>query len=1263
MLNQEPLAAQTPAEGSSASPPPLVDVSSTSQVFGRQQSGGDNGPESDKERESSTRPAAGKQPKRFSRLKQKGSAMLDTAFARHGMLVYDHAWKFVIGFALLSGIMALGIFFRKNEFDMYRLYSYPGAPSHNLRQRLESTFMPQRFNYFFVSRDDNILTREGMTQLNNLVTAVKKLTVNKDDVVTDEFGNDFKAEDHSTDGMPDVMTYEDLCVRDSWNDCSIISVLELYGSERQWGRPITTRDWPLAVNMYSKKAFHLDALLGDMRVAVLDQGGHKVHRVTGATASLLRFDLLGDATVAPYTAALEKKIEEVAKAFNAPGYSLSYKLERSISDELMRSSMMGPAETVALVLATLTVLGYTVVVNTTTSYRTKTIPAVVCVASTLLGYAGGAGFIYFCGVEHTPPADATPFLVLGIGVDNAFVLLNSYCLTFLHESPRQRIISTARDAGVSITITTMTSVAALIIGAVCPFFSISKFSIVTAFCLAWSYVLAQTIFLGCLSLDARREAYQTRVAKAAVAGPHQEYHRQSALDRLPSPGNSDVKSPQSLESNHGSDSLGSPISFQDRSSPYQKRYLFPPGAEPDDPLQDGQQPQGTPSAAPRQNVTSQSAEGHSVEIQGNSKTLRDTREAELLSGLRKLSTYELASLITFRMQHIWHGHRQTVPQYFHDMPGGIDQEEAEAPGLGNLFGLWNRKTKVTAAGQEQQAKEEPPPLRGPSLEAGDPRRESATGKIDQSRVEGERPLMAERIALENELAREEPLGVGAAGDIQEWNKESALDSGPRLVRMRLGKPADGYILMEEKEFLFVVDKYITEPKGNVGKMYRRLLGKYYCRQHFLRWLAINRRLMGNKWVRRLIFGAFAALVAAAMYGVTRMKTGIQAREITPTDSHLIPFFEDRAKYFSSLGEEVTVFFPKKEDWAKREVQQRLLDIHKSMVESGHALALYNGMVMFLQAKKDSLPDGNTAEFHSALHKWLQSDPVGRQFRTSFLWDTQPSGAPGPRLVAWKFTFWLPHSLDADSLLDWFKQTQRLLKNSDGLFEGHAFTPLALLWESDPFTVKSTVNSLLSALLAIICMTVLLIPDLLSVLIVAFTVMLIDLCLFGFMTLWGLRLNLITMVNLLLAIGYSVDSTLFLLHAFTHGCGATREARMTEGMLMMGCPVANGMLSTLLAVFYLVGTTKFVLIAFFRMMVLVLVLSFGFGMILLPAVLCIIGPLPPNPPVVSYVLKHNAAKAASSVQSAAAELPVEAAGAGAAADNALAYDSQVLKKSD
>lgn len=364
-----------------------------------------------------------------------------------------------------------------------------------------------------------------------------------------------------------------------------------------------------------------------------------------------------------------------------------------------------------------------------------------------------------------------------------------------------------------------------------------------------------------------------------------------------------------------------------------------------------------------------------------------------------------------------------------------------------------------------------------------------------------------------------------------------------------------------------------------------------------------------------------------------------------------------------------MFFPRRENWSRKEVKERLLAINKEMAESGHALALYNGMARFLEEKNASLEDGNEKMFYEALYSWLQADPVGRQFRTSFLWDRQTANSEGPRLAAWKFTYWLPHSLDAYLLLDWFKHTQKLIADSSELFESYAFTPLALLWESDPFTVKSTVNSLLSALLAIIFMTVLLIPDLLSVLIVALTVLLVDLCLFGFMTLWGLRLNLITMVNLLLAIGYSVDSTLFLLHAFTHGCGATREARMTEGMLMMGCPVANGMLSTLLAVFYLVGTTKFVLIAFFRMMVLVLVMSFGFGMVLLPAVLCIIGPLPPNPPVVSYSqFKSTARKIQGRTLAApSAALPIEADAASApaaAAGTAAVNDAATgLKKID
>lgn len=109
-----------------------------------------------------------------------------------------------------------------------------------------------------------------------------------------------------------------------------------------------------------------------------------------------------------------------------------------------------------------------------------------------------------------------------------------------------------------------------------------------------------------------------------------------------------------------------------------------------------------------------------------------------------------------------------------------------------------------------------------------------------------------------------------------------------------------------------------------------------------------------------------------------------------------------------------------------------------------------------------------------LFDWTENDPVGRQFRKSFKWDTKPApdgvhemaAQPPPRLTAWKFTYWLPHSLDAELLLSWLQSDKDMLRSKEPYFKGYAFTPLAMLWESDPHTARITFYSLLSALLAI-----------------------------------------------------------------------------------------------------------------------------------------------------------------------------------------------------
>ena len=60
-----------------------------------------------------------------------------------------------------------------------------------------------------------------------------------------------------------------------------------------------------------------------------------------------------------------------------------------------------------------------------------------------------------------------------------------------------------------------------------------------------------------------------------------------------------------------------------------------------------------------------------------------------------------------------------------------------------------------------------------------------------------------------------------------------------------------------------------------------------------------------------------------------------------------------------------MFFPRRENWSRKEVKERLLAINKEMAESGHALALYNGMARFLEEKNASLEDGNEKMFYEA----------------------------------------------------------------------------------------------------------------------------------------------------------------------------------------------------------------------------------------------------------------------------------------------------------
>ncbi|KAF8823004.1 patched family protein [Cardiosporidium cionae] len=118
---------------------------------------------------------------------------------------------------------------------------------------------------------------------------------------------------------------------------------------------------------------------------------------------------------------------------------------------------------------------------------------------------------------------------------------------------------------------------------------------------------------------------------------------------------------------------------------------------------------------------------------------------------------------------------------------------------------------------------------------------------------------------------------------------------------------------------------------------------------------------------------------------------------------------------------------------------------------------------------------------------------------------------------------------------------------------------------------------------------------------------VDLCLFGYMSFWNLKLNMLTMVNLLISIGYSVDYTVHIIHTFTHCLASHKNTRMVETLVIMANPLTDGMISTFLPVVMLATANKVALVIFFKMMMMVLLFAYAEGLILLPVLLSLIGP--------------------------------------------------------
>jgi hypothetical protein len=111
--------------------------------------------------------------------------------------------------------------------------------------------------------------------------------------------------------------------------------------------------------------------------------------------------------------------------------------------------------------------------------KSKPLLGLCGVVSSVLATVAALGTVMYIGIPFIGINLAAPFLMLGIGIDDTFVMLGAWRRTSIHAPVPERMSQTFKDAAVSITITSVTDMISFFIGVITPFPSVRIFCIYT----------------------------------------------------------------------------------------------------------------------------------------------------------------------------------------------------------------------------------------------------------------------------------------------------------------------------------------------------------------------------------------------------------------------------------------------------------------------------------------------------------------------------------------------------------------------------------------------------------------------------------------------------------------------------------------------------------------------------------------------------------------------------------------------------------------
>lgn len=171
-----------------------------------------------------------------------------------------------------------------------------------------------------------------------------------------------------------------------------------------------------------------------------------------------------------------------------------------------------------------------------------------------------------------------------------------------------------------------------------------------------------------------------------------------------------------------------------------------------------------------------------------------------------------------------------------------------------------------------------------------------------------------------------------------------------------------------------------------------------------------------------------------------------------------------------------------------------------------------------------------------------------------------------------------------------------------------FHPYFVFFDQFELVLPTVIQSMVYGAGIMMVISYIFIPNIFCSLWVAFCIVSIELGVAGYMALWDVNLDSISMVNLIMCVGYSVNYTAHICYTFMASKAKTAEERVSETLYLLGMPIFQSAVSTILGCIALLLAGSYIFLVFFKMIFLVVVIGALHGLFLLPVLLSLFGPV-------------------------------------------------------